>query len=234
MKPITSLIKALDVLTLLSNKSTGLSMQQLTEAMNLPRSTLARTLNTLMAYGLVEKTGRTYQCGAGFDQWARRDRYHHWIQRYRKVLEHVAKETGELVLLGLHEGNGVVHIDYIESDHMVRVAPAPGTRHNFEVNALGKLSLSRRPDLMESINKPDLLAELQEIQRTGVAWNREQSVSGMIALATHGFSKNPNEPMLAVAWPSSRFSEERGAGALAAIGEALKQYGDRSRNAAAS
>jgi len=36
-------------------------------------------------------------------------------------------QTGELVLLGLHEGNGIVHIDYIESDHMVRVAPAPAT-----------------------------------------------------------------------------------------------------------
>mgnify|MGYP000473874940 CR=1 FL=1 len=51
-------------------------------------------------------------------------------------------QTGELVLLGLHEGNGIVHIDYIESDHMVRVAPAPGTRHNFKVNALGKLALN--------------------------------------------------------------------------------------------
>jgi DNA-binding IclR family transcriptional regulator len=224
MKPITSLIKALDVLSLLSSKSTGLCMPELAEAMNLPRSTLARTLNTLIAYGLIEKTRRIYRCGAGFDQWARRDRHHHWIHRYRKVLEHVAKETGELVLLGLHEGNGIVHIDYIESDHMVRVAPAPGTRHNFEVNALGKLALSRRPDLMESIDKPDLLKELKEIQRTGVAWNREQSVAGMIALATHGFSNSPTEPMIAVAWPSSRFTEERGAVALVAIREALKQF----------
>ena len=53
MKPITSLVKALDVLTLLSSKSTGLSMPKLAEAMNLPRSTLARTLNTLIAYGLI-------------------------------------------------------------------------------------------------------------------------------------------------------------------------------------
>lgn len=224
MKPITSLIKALDVLSLLSSKRTGLGMPELAEAMNLPRSTLARTLNTLIAYGLIEKAGRIYRCGAGFDQWARRDRHHHWIHRYRKVLEHVALASGELVLLGLHEGNGIVHIDYIESDHMVRVAPAPDTRHNFEVNALGKLALSRRPDLMESTNKPELLEELNEIQRIGVAWNREQSVAGMIALATHGFSNNPNEPMLAVAWPSNRFTDERGAAALIAIREALKKF----------
>ncbi len=224
MKPITSLIKALDVLSMLSSKSTGLSMSELAEAMNLPRSTLARTLNTLIAYGLIEKTGRIYRCGASFDQWARRDRHHLWIHRYRKILERVSKQTGELVLLGLHEGNGIVHIDYIESDHMVRVAPAPDTRHSFEVNALGKLALSRRPDLMDPISKPALLDELHEIQRTGVAWNREESVAGMIALATHGFSNNPNEPMLAVAWPSSRFTEAGGTAALTAIREAIEKF----------
>jgi hypothetical protein len=46
----------------------------------------------------------------------------------------------------------------------------------------------------------------------------------MIALATHGFSNNPNEPMLAVAWPSSRFTEARATVALTAIREALKRH----------
>ena len=224
MKPITSLVKALDVLTLLSSKSNGLSITELAEAMHLPRSTLMRTLNTLTVYGLVEKQGRNYQCGATFDQWAQRDRQYYLIRRYRKVLETVAAEINELVLLGLHEGNGVVHIDYIESDQMVRVAPSPVTRHNLQVNALGKLALSRRPDLIDAIDNPKLLEEISVIQHTGVAWNREQSVPGMIALATHGFSNSPTEPMLAVAWPASRFTEESGDLALACIKEALQRF----------
>ncbi len=226
MKPITSLIKALDVLTLLSAKSKGMNMTELAEAMNLPRSTLMRTLNTLTLYGLVEKKGRNYCCGVVFDQWAQRDRQYHWINRYRKVLEHVALSINELVLLGLHEGNGIVHIDYIESDQMLRVAPAPDTRHILKINALGKLALSRRPDLVEAIKDPKLLEELKEIERTGVAWNREESVPGMIALATHGFSKSPTEPMIAVAWPAHRFTEEGAARALNSIKEALKRFAD--------
>ena len=229
MKPITSLVKALDVLTLLSSQGNGLSIIELCEAMNLPRSTLMRTVNTLTSYGLVEKQGRHYQCGASFDQWAQRDRQHHWIQLYRKVLEHVAAETNELVLLGLHEGNGIVHLDYIESDQMVRVAPSPFTRHNLQVNALGKLALSRRPDLMDAIDDATLLEVLSEIQRTRVAWNREQSVPGMIALATYGFSKSPTEPMIAVAWPSHRFTEESSADALVCIKEALKRFTPKSQ-----
>lgn len=222
MKPITSLIKALDTLTLLSSKRREMSLAELAEAMNLPRSTLQRTLNSLMAYGLVEKKDRCYSVGTGFEQWARQDRQHYWIQRYRKVLESVAEKTGELVLVGLHEGNGVVHIDYIESDHMVRVAPAPDTRHPMEITAAGKIALSRRPDLQERITKSAVRNELADVLQSGVAWNREQSVSGMVAMATPGFTNNPNEPIIVVAWPVNRFTEEKGKEALRAIREALQ------------
>jgi DNA-binding IclR family transcriptional regulator len=224
MKPMTSLIKALDLISLLSNKEAGMRMTELAEAMNQPRSTLARSMNTLISYGLVEKKGPVYYCGATFDSWAQRNRHSYWTQRYRNVLGHIAEQTGELVLLGLLEGNGVIHLDYIESDHVVRVAPAPFTRHPLEFTAQGKLSLSRRPDLMEGMDKPDLLNEINEIKRTGVAWNREKTVRGMIAMACPGFTNRPTEPMLVVAWPSNRFTEEKGVQARAAIQEALEKF----------
>ncbi len=224
MQPITSLIKALDVLTLLSNKREALSLSELAEAMNLPRSTLQRTLHSLISYGLIEKKDRMYAVSNGFNQWAQQGRQHYWIQLYRKVLESVAERTGELVLLGLQEGNGIVHVDYIESDHMVRVAPAPDTRHPMEVTAAGKLALSRRADLQETLTDPALKEELMEIQKSGVAWNREQSVPGMVAMATSGFTNNPIEPILIVAWPSNRFTEEKGTLARTAVREALDQF----------
>lgn len=227
MKPNTSLIKALDTLSLLSGRTDGWRLQELAEAMHLPRSTLVRTLATLVAYGLVEREGRKYGCGPRFDQWVRRDRYQDWIRRYRRVLEQVAKQTGELVLLGLHEGRGIVHIDYVESDQLVRVAPAPMTRHSLELTAQGKMVLSRRRDLFDPVTRPELKAELQEIQRSGVAWNREATVPGMIALATPGFTNYPTEPILAVAWPVNRFSEAKGEAAVQAIRAALLENRQR-------
>jgi len=126
------------------------------------------------------------------------------------------------VLLGLHEGNGIVHIDYIEGDHRIRIAPAPATRHTLRHNALGKLALSRRPDLAARIRDPRFQAELVEIRRTGVAWNREETVQGMIALACPGFTNSPTDAMLAIAWPVFRFSERKAREALRAIDEMVR------------
>ena len=214
MDTVTSLLKALDIVSILSGKEQGATLPELVEAMNLPRSTITRVLNTLVQYGLVEKDGRAYRCGRTFDDWAQRDRHAFLKRKYRPMLEEIAEKTGELTLLGLHEGNGIIHLDYVECDHQIRVAPAPLTRHNLKVNALGKLALSKRADLSDKIDDPVLLSEIEEIRRTGVAWNREESVSGMIAMATHGFSASITEPMLAVAWPTYRFTEEKAEEAL--------------------
>ena len=219
----TTLIKGLDVLTLLSSTREGLTLVETVRALHEARSNVLRLLRTLELYGLVEQSERTWRVSPGFASWAMGDRRHALCLRYRPILERIAGDTGELVLLGLHEANGVVHLDYIESDHAVRVAPAPLTRHNLRVNALGKLALSRRPDLARKIEDPRLLEELTKIRKNGVAWNREESVQGMIALAHPGLIDAPTEPMIAVAWPSSRFTESKGRAAIRAIRRALAQ-----------
>ncbi len=203
-----------------------MSMPELVEAMNMPRSTITRVLNTLMMYGLVEKQDRNYCCGRLFDDWAQRDRHLILKRRYRPLLEELSRRTGELSLLGLHEGNGVVHIDYVESDQRIRVAPAPGTRHPLQVTAMGKLALARRPDLAKQFESPALQEELEEIRRTGVAWNREESVSGMVAMATYGFSDGITEPMLVVSWPVYRFTVEKAQEALSMIEELRAKYSE--------
>lgn len=206
----TTVVKALDLLTALAGQPAGSTLPELALTLNQPRTNVVRLLQTLQVYGLVETEDRRWRVAAAFHRWAPSDDRHEALRRrYRHVLEAMAEQTGELVLLGLHEGNGIVHLDYIESDQRIRVAPAPGTRHVLTRNALGKLALSRRPDLAGRIRDPRLQAELAEIRRTGVAWNREDTVQGMIALAVPGFVNTPTEPMLAVAWPAFRFTERK-------------------------
>ena len=133
----------------------------------------------------------------------------------------IAAGTGELVLVGLHEGNGVVHLDFVESDHRIRVAPAPTTRHNLRHNAMGKLALSRRPDLAAKFRDPAFQKELEVIRQEGVAWNREETVRGMIAMAMSGLSNAPTEPIIVVAWPTLRFSESAAAKARKVVRDVI-------------
>lgn len=225
MDRATSLIKALDLLTIIGASATPLTTADLALAMNAPRSTLVRILNTLLEYGLIERENGRFRATQHFHQWTQSNRHNEFRKHYRKVLAQVAQQTGELVMLGVQDGAAVVHIDFIESDKAVRVAPAPHTRHTLRENALGKLVLARRPDLAGRwIRKqPDFARELETIRETGVAWNREESVPGMIAMATYGFTRNATEPMISVAWPVHRFTETHAQSALANIRAALKR-----------
>ncbi|MDR1284263.1 MAG: helix-turn-helix domain-containing protein [Opitutaceae bacterium] len=218
----TTLLRGLDVLSLLLSTGEGLALPEILLAMNEPRSNVLRLLRSLLVYGLVERSGRLWRVSALFDSWGLRGRHQILRMKYRPVLEKIARATGELTLLGLHEGNGMVHLDYIESDHVIRVAPAPQTRHNLRVSAIGKLALSRRPDLCEAITDKRLKRELEEVRKTGVAWNREESVKGMIVLAHPGLNNTPSEPMIAVAWPVFRFSEKKAQAAARSIRSAMK------------
>jgi len=222
MDTAATALKAFDLLTILAGRSPGMKVAELAQALNQPRTNIVRLLKTVETYGLVARDARCWRITPAFRAWAAPpDRYEAMCRRYRRVLEVVAARTGELVLLGLHEGNGIVHIDYIESDHRIRIAPSPDTRHSLQHNALGKLALSRRPDLAVKVRDARLQAELAEIRRTGVAWNREETVRGMIALARPGFTNSPTDAMLAVAWPAFRFSERKTRDALRSLDEAL-------------
>lgn len=224
MDRVTSLVKALDLLGVLGGNAKGMTVQELAVTMNLARTTVIRVLNTLVEYGFVRKDGRCYVVTEAFREWGRPQR-HLWLKRrYRAVLEDVAAETGELVLLGVLEGAGVVHLDFIAADNAVRVAPAPWTHHNIRHNAIGKLVLSQRPDIAAPWieQEPAFADELDQVRQTGVGWNRGESVPGMIAMAVDGLQPVHCEPKIAIAWPVERFNEEVAERAAACIRRCMR------------
>lgn len=225
MSNSTSLIRALDVLTVLSGHADGITTIEIVEALEQPRSNVVRIVNTLIQYGLIERTnGRRLKPTKSFYDLCTPDRYSHLRMKYRPVLAHLSKKLDELVLLGVQEGNAIVHIDYIDSDQRIRVAPSPTTRHDLKHNAIGKISLSRRPDLMVDIDDPEFADEIAKVQRTRIAWNREETTEGVIVMACPGFTNATTEPIVAVAWPKFRFSEVAAKEAHEAIVHCLAEF----------
>lgn len=199
-------------------------MPELVEAFRQPRSTVIRILATLEEYGLVERKGRLVRLSDRFYLWAAKDRYALLKIKYRPVLRDVLESVRELVLLGVPEGRSIVHLDYLEWDHQVRVAPIRETRHALECTAMGKLLLAQRPDLIAADAPAALREEIAEAHRSGVGWNREEENAGVVVVATHGFSRALSEPVVAVAWPKVRFTEEKAERAIAAIRDALARH----------
>ncbi|MEO1236361.1 MAG: helix-turn-helix domain-containing protein [Planctomycetota bacterium] len=220
----TSLLKALDLIALLSVRPDGASINELAAATRVPRTTAARIVNTLAARGLVERADGAVRITPAFRRLAKGDRYDELRRRYRPILEAVSAKVKELVLLGVREGRTLVHLDFVEWDHAVRVAPAPTTHHDLRTGAQGKLLLSRFPDLVAAERSVKLRRELEEVARTRVAWNHEETRPGVVAVACPGLVDAGDEPVLAVAWPRMRFTPDKGRRAVAALRGQVRRH----------
>lgn len=203
------------MLTLIAGRPQGATIVELTAALAQPRSNVVRIVNTLVQQGLAERSGRLLRPTDALHDLCAKDRYGQLRNKYKPLLRTLSEGLNELVLLGVQEGNAIIHIDYIESDHRIRVAPSPITRHDLRHNAIGKLALSRRPDMIAGYAADSLfLEELAQVQRQRIAWNREETTEGVIVMACPGYSNATTEPILAIAWPTSRFNEDKAAKAL--------------------
>lgn len=219
----TSLIRALDVLTLVAGRPDGASVAEVVAALDQPRSNVVRIVNTLVQQGLVARKGRVLQPTQALYDLCTRDRYGHLRTKYRALLRHISRELNELVLLGVQEGNAIIHIDYIESDHRIRVAPSPVTRHDLRHNAIGKVALARRPDMIEDFTFDEaFLQEIAQVRRQGLGWNKEETTEGVIVMACPGYSNASTEPIIAVAWPKNRFTDAGAQNALQVIRHAIQ------------
>jgi len=219
----TSLMKGLDVLNVIARHPTGVSIQDATRLLTIPRTSILRILVTLQCYGLVEKAGKTYRTTEQFADWTSHEMHSTLKRRFRSVLKAVSQEMKETAILGILEGSKIRHIDFVEWDHAVRIDPAPTRRHPLETTAMGKLVLSQRPDLSETIKNAKTLKEIEHARKTGIAWNRQEYEAGVFAVATWAASPSGITPMISVSWPIFRYSEAKALEAVKIIRKNLSK-----------
>jgi DNA-binding IclR family transcriptional regulator len=216
----TTLLKGLDLMGCIAHHSEGLTMKQLQELSDTPRTTILRLLRTLECYGFVSRRHGFYLPAEKFFAWTRHDSYNALRATYRPLLESISKEVQELVVLGIVEGQKLRHLDFVEWEHQVVVRPGLRERYVLEQTAMGKLVMSVRPDLARKVRSPRLRGEIAEARSTGIAWNCGESFRGVIAVATWAGTPAPNSPMISVSWPEFRFNRR---GALLAIKRVKKK-----------
>ena len=68
----TSLLKALDILTVVARAPEGVSMKRLTDRTKLPRTTILRILRTYQHYGLVKQADHGFSVTQDFFDWTAR------------------------------------------------------------------------------------------------------------------------------------------------------------------
>lgn len=217
----TSFLKGLDLLTLLARHPEGLSMPILRQRLKFPRTSVLRMLSTVEVYGLIARKGNRWCVTERFHDWCSRATHREIKERYHESLSLIAREVDELVELGVGECEGVRYIDWIQAGHPIMIDPLKSSLYPLHQTASGKLLLSQRPDLCENIQERRLIEEIAEARKSGIAWNRRESDTNIMAVATWAAAPSVVTPVICVKWPFFRFSEAKARHALAVIRRAL-------------
>jgi IclR family acetate operon transcriptional repressor len=180
-----SVERVVSVLNVLQEYVDGISLVELSRAVNLPKASAFRYLWTLEKHKYVERdrTGH-YRLGIGFIGMQSRD-IKVLQERARPWLEKLRDLTSETANLGVLVGDHVIYLDIVESQRGVRMARSNGDRDPLYCTALGKAIAAQLPeDQVREIlghaeltqhttntitNVDDYLSELGKVRRRGYA-----------------------------------------------------------------
>jgi DNA-binding IclR family transcriptional regulator len=164
----SSLVTGLEMLACFTAEHPVRGIADMTEELDLGRSTTCRYAVTLVALGYLEQgPGRKYRLSARasdiglsmLDSWAIRG-------EARKHLRELRARTGRTVSLGVLGGGEVVYIDrwqgYRQGQYAVDVGTGLGTRQPVYCTAAGKALLARLP----VAEQRDLISKLRLTRRT--------------------------------------------------------------------
>lgn len=235
----SSVATALTVLEELS-LSDGVGVSQLSRQLDLPKSTVQRTLLTLKAAGWVRQDrdarwGLTLRCAVVGQRVMSRTTLSEVI---RPLVVELRDATHETVRCFLIEAMNIVLLDVAESDQAVRAVeedlPNSVPLH---ATAIGKAALALRPDELTTLLKKPLLgvtpktitdpqvlrADIDEVRQLGWAKMREEmhlDVGGVAAVADLA-----SDVMIGVGvtYPLHRASDDK----TEAYGRLVRDYASR-------
>lgn len=210
---IKVIAKAFDIIEIL-NQSEKLTLKEITQAVNLPKPTVYRILNTLQSIGYVEQTMQHHTLSYKFvvlakNYLSKTGIVNIAIPYMRKLLEGV----GETVNLAKLVDNGAVYLRIEESKHPFRFVDQIGDKASLHSTAIGKSIAAFLPKqkLNELFENYDFYAftkntitdfkslkdSLVKVREKGYAIDDEEGHEGVLCIGTPIFNRE-NFPFAAL------------------------------------
>jgi len=215
--------RAAGILRLLGRKADGLSLGQIAQEVELPRSTVQRIVSALSEEGLVaNKNGNgNIQLGPQIQQLARASGGS-IADRMLPIMKRLSAHTGETVDLAILENGKMRFIDQVEGSHRLRTVSRIGELFPLTSTANGKAALACiEPSAAEQLIKKELgisgghnkalrelLVELKAIRKDKIATDENEHTEGISALGI-AVSDGHDVYALSIPVPSARFKRER-------------------------
>lgn len=224
-----NIIKSVDkVFNMIEHLRTGggKTVTELSQDLDMPKSTVQVYLNTLAKNKFVVQDGATYRIGLQFLQYGM---YALWSEpvfpNVKSKVEELADTTGELAACFVEELGEAVYVYGTEGSRAIRTDLTMGDRSGLHCTASGKAIFAHLPEerieeiisqhplerkTPQTITDPnELREELRQIRQRGHAHSREESVEGVRSVAAPILVENEVICSISLAGPANRFIGER-------------------------
>jgi DNA-binding IclR family transcriptional regulator len=220
---IQVIARAAAVLRVLKEDSEGLSLGQIAARVGLPRSTVQRIINALLAEKLVMMVApaRGYRLGPEIQALAASCRAY-VADMVRPYIAALAQKTGETVDLAELRHDHMAFIDQVIGTQRLRTVATVGEEFPLVSTANGKASLALLDDecLLRLVARElpagkraekDFLRELAAVRRQGCAYDLGQHTPGISAVGAAFRDSNQQIYAVSIPVPTPRFVEHQAA-----------------------
>ena len=195
---IQSVDRALTILDIISKAEDGLTLAQIAQKVDLPKSTVHGLISTLRDHKYVRQAdddGRYLMGLQLFELGTRAARSWDIRDAAKPAMRWLSKEFGETVHLGCEDNGEVLYLDKIAADSLITIVSDIGTRLPMHCSGIGKALLSHKsesevkrfiqtkgltPLTSRTITDPDkFIAELAKIREQGFAVDDGEIMEGL-------------------------------------------------------
>jgi IclR family transcriptional regulator, acetate operon repressor len=221
---VRSIDRAGEMLACLLASDAPMSLGDLADAADLPKSTASRLLTALERHGLVHQTGQRgkLEPGPAILRFAHRGGVErHLVELAQPALDALSHACQETVNLSVPTPGGVDHLAQVDGRHFLGAGQWVGRRVDYHCTANGKVFLAfgaaELPPGRITRMTPDTLVaraaldrQLQEVRREGFATTIDELEVGLSALAAP--VRGPDGHVIAalsISGPTLRLTRER-------------------------
>ena len=235
---IQVIARAAAILRVLRDNTDGMSLGQIADRVDLPRSTVQRIVGALQTERLViaSTSGGSIRLGPEITALSEATRYN-VVEECRLHLSELSRRLGETADLSVLRGAGMIFLDQVPGTHRLRTVSAVGDVFPLTTTANGKSALALLPEgqaraLVEAEWKrrhhagdwPAFARHLAQVSEQGLAFDLDEHTAGISAVGSAFRDRNGEIHAISVPIPSTRFAVVRGqvAAALAETMAVLK------------
>jgi DNA-binding IclR family transcriptional regulator len=199
---VPALERADAVLQAIADEPSRLRLIELSKKLNINKSTMFSLLHTLETlHWVVRDKADTYSLGPVFARFGSSYfQQYSLVEHFQKEAAHSMREIGETIQMGRLDGRDVFYLAKLDAPSPVRIASDPGMRFPAHATGLGKALLAclsnaeldalyggdepfRQITPFSLPDYPSLLTELDEVRRSGYAYDLQESVIGFCCVA---------------------------------------------------